>query len=543
MKKKSGWTFNAVLYGLWLMLVLGTAVYADFYDAELPRLTGRLLVAGLIAALLSPLLLKKVRDWAPGTCRWGSRLSPLAFRCICFSCSLLVLGFCFLAVCPGGFDGDPVKQLRQAVSGQYNDFFPALHTLIAFKLPLALTGGWFPSVILFQILLFSAALTWVCDTVRAASDSLRGFLSLAVILLNPITQSYLMYGYKDETFGICAMVLVCMNARILFTRGAWLKKPLNLVCFSAMLAVTSIIRHNGFLFALPCLLGAALCVSPKRTLAASGAALALFFGIKGPLYAAFGVQKAEDHSSQTLGLPMAVIGGPVTYRPDKLEKDVLDFAYSVAPEEVWQEKYTWGVFNWVDWDERSSHEALSEAGMAGALKYMLRAFLEAPKESLKALIETTQITYGIVPNQLADGTVYLAGQDLGVTDMGIPWMRGIMDRYRNLMYIIAPHSYLHSGVTLLILLTVILGRYPLNRKESWRRILPALSVFCYNLVTMLVLFSWWDGARFFHISLWVLPVLLVMLTREGGEGEEETTLPKSDLPAREPRTEKRRDQA
>jgi len=41
-----------------------------------------------------------------------------------------------------------------------------------------------------------------------------------------------------------------------------------------------------------------------------------------------------------------------------------------------------------------------------------------------------------------------------------------------------------------------------------------LSVFVYNLVTMLVLFSWWDGARFFHYSIWVAPVLLVLLVHE-----------------------------
>ena len=41
-KKRSGWTLNAILYGAWLFFVLGTAVYAEYYDAELHRLTGRL---------------------------------------------------------------------------------------------------------------------------------------------------------------------------------------------------------------------------------------------------------------------------------------------------------------------------------------------------------------------------------------------------------------------------------------------------------------------------------------------------------------------
>ena len=70
-------------------------------------------------------------------------------------------------------------------------------------------------------------------------------------------------------------------------------------------------------------------------------------------------------------------------------------------------------------------------------------------------------------------------------------------------------------MTLFLLMTVGLARWPLTRRKSWKRILPVLSVFAYNLVTMLMLFGWQDGARFFHYSLWVCPVLLVMLVRDG----------------------------
>ncbi len=519
-RRKAGWTLNTVLYGLWVCFVLGTAQITAFHDAEPQLMTGRLWMILIGAAVLCPLLLRRIREWTPRRCPLGEKLSPWAFRAVCFGLSLAVLGFCFLAVNPGGFDGDPVVQLRQALSGEYDDFHPVLHTLISFRLPLALTGGWFPSVILFQILLFSAALTLVCDTVRTWADTLRAFAALLLILANPITQSYLMYGYKDNLFGICAMVLVCLNARILFSRGEWLKRPAHLILFGVMLALTSLVRHNGFLFALPCLAGAALCVSPKRTLAAACAAAALYAGVRYPLYSALGVRRTEDRSSQTMGLPMAVIGGAVTAAPEKLDPDLLGFAYRVAPPEVWEEKYTVGVYNWVDWDPRSNHQALTDAGFAGALGYMFRALREAPMESLNALITTTSSAYGIVPDRLADGDVYLSGEDLGLRDNGVPWMRNLMDRYRCLMYSLAPHSFLHSGVTLFLLLTFGLARLPLNRKKSWQRIVPALSVFVYNLVTMLVLFSWWDGARFFHYSIWVAPVLLVMLIRPDPKDQE-----------------------
>ncbi len=514
------WQPNAVVYALWLFLILGTGAYASHYDAPLYQLTGRLWMALAAAAALAPLILGRVRAWRPKRRGPGSRLSPRAFRCICVGCSLAVLGFCFLGVNPGGFDGDPRMQMLQALRGTYDDYYPVLHTLIAFRLPLALTGGWIPSVMLFQILLFSLALTWVCDTVRKYAGTGWAFGSLALILLNPITQSYLMYGYKDNTFGICAMALVCMNAEILFSRGAWLKKPAHLALFAGMLAAASLVRYNGILFAVPCLAGAALCVSWKRTLAAGGAALLLIAGVRGPLSSALGVRRTEDRSSQTMGLPMAVIGGAYTFRPERLDAEVTAFAESVAPREVWEEEYDWGDYNRVDWDDRSNHQAVAEAGAGGALKYMLRAFREAPKESLKALIETTDIAYGLRPDHLADGAVYLSGGELGAEDRGIPWIRSLMYGYRNLMYVLAPHAFLHSGVTLFLLMTAALAGWPLRGKESWKRFLPALSVFAYNLVTMLVLFSWWDGARFFHYSIWVLPVLLVILLRRGEEDGE-----------------------
>ena len=523
MGKMNPWKLNVMLYGLWLLLVFGTAVYASHFDAPLHQLTGRLWMALAAAGILAPLGLKWVRDRASRKHRLGSRLSPRAFRAICFGSSLAVLGFCFLAVNPGGFDGDPAMQLRQALNNKYDDYYPVLHTLLAFKLPMVLTGGWFPSIILFQILLFSLALTWVCDTVRIYADAFWAFVSLAVILLNPITQSYLMYGYKDDTFGICAMVLVCMNARILFSKGEWLKKPAHTAAFSVMLAMICLVRYNGILFAAFCLAGAALCVSRKRALAVSGAALVLIVGVRGPLSSAIGVTKTEDRSSQTLGLPMAVIGGAYTYRPERLDEELTAFAESVAPREVWEEKYTYGAYNWVDWDPRSNHQAVAEAGLGGVLRYMLSAFLEAPKESLKALIETTDIVYGLKPDHLTDGIVFVSGADLGLQEHGISWMRDLMYGYRIIMYTLAPHVFQQSGVTLLLLLTAMLAKWPLNRKESWKRIIPALSVFAYNLGTMLMLFSWWDGARFFHYSIWVAPVLLTMLiygseTQTAGKG-------------------------
>ena len=524
-ERKPAWKLNSVIYGLYVIFVLGTAAYINFAELELHRLLARIWMIAGGAALMGPLLLRFLREktWKPH--RLGEGMNDWVFRGICFFCTLGVLVFYFLGVNPGGLDGDPVTQLRQALSGEYNDLHPVLHTLLVFTLPLKLTGGWAPSIVLCQIVVFSAALTFMCETVRRYGDTLWAFLVLAVNLANAFNQGMLMFPFKDETFGICAMVTACLNVRILFSKGEWLRKPLHLIFFAVMLALTSIVRHNGIIFALFCALGAFLCVPRKRGLAVLGAAAALFLCVKGPLYALLKVEYPSTRSNQILGLPMSTMGGAVKYAPEKLDQETLDFAYAVAPKELWESDYVWGDFTWVEWNSPTSAETMTEAGAAGTVHYMLKAFRQAPKECLKALIRTTDVVYNIVPDKLPQGGVfinqYIHEVGPGLTYQGIPWIKDVMDWYRQISYTLFPHGFLHSGVSLMILMTLMMAGWPLNRKESWLRIVPVLSVFAYNFATMFMLTSWQDGARFFHYTLWVLPPLAVILLH-GGRKERES---------------------
>ena len=521
----TGWKMNSVLYTLYVIFVLGTAVYINYAELEMHRMLARLwmIIAG--AALLCPLLLKYLREKKWRHHRLGDGMNRWVFRGICFASTLAVLLFYFLGVNPGGLDGDPVTQLRQALSGEYNDLHPVLHTLLVFTLPMKLTGGWAPSIVLSQILVFSAALTFVCETVRKYADTMWAFLVLILNLANAFNQGMLMFPFKDETFGICAMVTVCLNARILFSKGEWLKKPGHLIFFSVMLTLTAIVRHNGIIFALFCALGAFLCVPWKRGAAFLGAAAALFLCVKGPLYALLKVEYPTTRSNQILGLPMSTLGGAVKYSPEKLDAETLEFAYRVAPKELWESDYVWGDFTWVEWNSPTSAETMTEAGAKGTIHYMLKAFRQAPRECLKALIRTTDVVYNIVPDKLPQGGVfineYIHEVGPGLTYQGNPQIKDIMDAYRQISYTLFPHGFLHSGVSLLILITLMMAKWPLNRKESWIRIVPVLSIFAYNFGTMFMLTSWQDGARFFHYSLWVAPVLAVMLVRKDSPAEED----------------------
>ena len=534
-KRESSWRLNSVLYTLYVIFVLGTAVYTNYAELELHRMLARLwrVVAG--AFLLCPLLLQYLREKTWKYHRLGEGMNGWVFRGICVLCTMGVLVFYFLGVNPGGLDGDPVTQLRQALSGEYNDLHPVLHTLLVFTLPMKLTGGWAPSIVLCQIVLFSAAMTFVCETVRKYADTLWAFLVLILNLANAFNQGMLMFPFKDETFGICAAVLVCLNVRILFSKGEWLRKPIHLVLFAVMLTLTSIVRHNGILFAVFCALGAFLCVPWKRGFAMFGVAALLFLFVKWPLYALLKVEYPETRSNQILGLPMSTLGGAVKYAPEKLDQETLDFAYAVAPKELWESDYIWGDFTWVEWKSPTSAEVMTQAGATGTVHYMLKAFQQAPRECLKALIRTTDVVYNIVPDKLPQGGVYINEYihevGPGLTYHGIPWIKDMMDQYRQISYTLFPHGFLHSGVSLLILMTLMLAKCPLNRKKSWLRIVPVLSVFAYNFGTMFMLTSWQDGARFFHYTLWVLPALtIILIHREPNQGDDDLSGLHSDEP-------------
>ena len=58
----TGWKMNSVLYTLYVIFVLGTAVYINYAELEMHRMLARLwmIIAG--AALLCPLLLKYLRE-------------------------------------------------------------------------------------------------------------------------------------------------------------------------------------------------------------------------------------------------------------------------------------------------------------------------------------------------------------------------------------------------------------------------------------------------------------------------------------------------
>ena len=247
------------------------------------------LLIAAACALLCPLLLRRagrLRLAAPAADEASSRKWAVIFFAVPLVCFL----FKYMVYWPGAFMTDSMVQYGQAVTGEYDNWHPVIHTLLFFRLPLLLSGGWKGSVVLFQIILFSLALSYAFSTLRRIAGERFALVSLAFVLLNPETTNLAVFPVKDTAFGIGALVLVSFTLRIFFSSGEWIRKPLNLLVFAAVLALTSLVRHNGVLFTVPLLFALCLLIPWKRLLALAACFAVLFCGIRFPLYSAL---KAE----------------------------------------------------------------------------------------------------------------------------------------------------------------------------------------------------------------------------------------------------------
>lgn len=61
----------------------------------------------------------------------------------------------------------------------------------------------------------------------------------------------MMYVGKDNAMTIGCLLLFGQTVQLIRTRGAWLSKIRNALCFGLALAFTTLVRQNGFLLTLP----------------------------------------------------------------------------------------------------------------------------------------------------------------------------------------------------------------------------------------------------------------------------------------------------
>ena len=442
-------------------------------------------------------------------CRFCSTILQAAFYLIPFAVFFLY----YLAFYPGGFSSDSIDQYTQAVTGQYNDWHPVFQTLFAFTLPLALTGGWGGSVALFQIICLSGVLGYTFQVIYKYTNIKFTLISMVFVLMNPYLTSVAITPWKDVSFAIGALLLLTYSLEICFTRGLWIKKPVHTVLYILVAVATTLFRHNALLFTVPLIFAVLFYITPKKSLLICLSVLVLCLGIKGPVYTAMDVQSPDKRQVETLGLPMTVIGGAVKFAPDSLDEETLEFAYKIAPKDVWEEKYVYGSYNHVKWDNRTDNLVIEEYGAPKVLSMMVKSFASSTRFASTALVYLTRSVYAL-RGGFSVNIQSIASNPFGLVQRSGGYLSQFFQSAFETVKTYLSYPLFHMGFWHLVLIAAILAKCSLNKFRDWKKIFFMLPVFAYNYGTSLLLTGAEDAIRFFFYMFPLIPVYLVFLFKD-----------------------------
>lgn len=483
-----------------------------------------LALSGLVAVILCPAILSALsRITIPVKERFSpyKKLTALCTKGVFFLAPLCVFLIYYFGFYPGGFTADSFSQYEQAINDCYRDWHPVLQTLFSYKLPLTLTGGWLGSIILFQILCFSAVLSYVFCVILQCTNWKFTVLSMCFILLNPQTGCLVLYSWKDAAFALGAMLVLTYALRIFVTKGVWLQKPLHIVLFVLAAVTTTFFRHNAILFTAPLVLAAFLYATRKRGIVLVLGFVLLFSAVRFPLYAAMDVAAPDKRQIETLGFPMTIIGAVTAKYPQALDSETKEFAYAVAPKEVWEDRYKPGTYNYIKWDPRTNNDIIEEYGAAKVLSMMVRTCFSAKSISLNAILHLTDSIYALssktpyISLPAVDDNPYgfAAGGNLAIRELLTNYYYFVFNNF-NLLF--------NLGVMHLVILAAVLSKWKLTKAGNWKKLLFVLPLFTYNYGTSLLLTGAEDAIRFFCYTFFIVPILLVFVFRKDTEGNKDT---------------------
>ena len=427
----------------------------------------------------------------------------------------LLRQICISAYYPGSFSYDETWQYGQAISGIYGDWHPVWHTIVFFTIPLKIFGK--PAaIVITQNIYLALILGYMAVTIAEIWNIKAAILSIAYIVLNPYVGYIMLYPVKDVAFALSGLLCSVIAVRLVLKRGGT-DKLWKLIAFGILLSWTTLFRHNAILFTAPLIAILTFHIDKKTWFKIFAAFAVSLFVIKVPLYSALNVNKRANLVVEITGVPLTVIGNVVKETPDRLDEELSEFAYSIAPQEEWKKSYKCGSFNSLKFTGVDT-TATQKQGLFGMLKLMHKCFRLSPQASFRALFALTDIVYGFETGLEGDRGAEIVKNDYGIAYPSV--------RNKACLTLISTYSsfingtvfkYLRTyGVALFAMLVFVLGRLKFNSWKSWKKALMFAPIFCYDFGTMLLLTG--DDSRFFFITFLITPLIITFaLTKNGDE--------------------------
>ena len=572
-----GWRGIALITYMWLVLMAWVIVYVDVFSVEMKKRFYIVSIAETLLLILLYVCPKLLRCAECLSIKPNSEVLTQEHRRKFFLKSWLasfaVLFIMYVIFYPGGFNGDAISQFSQASGNNYNDWHPVINTFFSFKLPLFLTGNWKGAPVLFQVIIFSLSLAYMSSVLMEYTNRRYAKYFLIYILLNPATTTIFLVTLKDSSFAIAMMLLMTFAVRIFFTGGKWLRSFLHSVIFVTVLAAGSLFRHNAVLFTLPLFFAVSLCVKKRHALTIFVSTLVLVYLVRYPLYDNLNVVRPGKRQIETSGVMISIIGNAVKESPERLDKDILEFAYSLASKDVWHEKYN--IINGFISIKYAAHErsrnevekqklensiyidAIEEAGWKKIADMTFRCFKQAPLSSLRGALGVTSTVYGIAGPPLGRIVPQIAPNNLGLSDnksFNLSFVKKLLDsvvsffgadNYKSetggtsfrfssyegdngnftlqsliilwnyAVMVLFRHVFWCIGLLNLVVIIFILAKLNFGKASDWKKLCIALPMLLHNFGTMLLLQA--NDFRYFYCSYLVLPLVLAVILRDNSE--------------------------
>jgi len=462
---------------------------------------------------------------------------------------------------PGVTSGDIVIQWNQVQTGKFDDWHPAIHTMLIWLVTRVVNRlAFFLAV---QMLCFSLLAGWMAASLRAWGLGRGWVAAFAVILLAPrSTQTIFLNAFKDTALIVLLLALAVQTINIVLSDAAWLRKWPNRIAFALVLGLATLMRHNGMFFTIP-LLGLLLVFyAKKHTRACVTAALLavlVILGIRGPLYSLARVNRGSGEFTQALGvenqtyeeavgLPMTILCSVYSAEPGRLDPEIRAWMRAAAPEFAW-DFFVFGSYNSIK-PLIVINRPLQNMPLGQLLRMTCQTVRAAPETSLRAALALTHFVWspflfysidysaGLDPQAFAKEALKLLGEEEA------PYVSALLDFYmeqddlpnslseqkaavdgekveaiagpyrvfRRVVELLTPDKILQSkGVNMLAL--ALAGAYSLRRRRGLKALLLVAPSMAYNIGTMLMLSG--GDHRFFQFNAVItLPLVLICLARE-----------------------------
>lgn len=300
---------------------------------------------------------------------------------------ITIIGFLliFITFFPGGNTPDAIDQLRQAINNTYNDWHPAIHTFLFYRIPTLICDSYM-AVVIWQLIILSVLMTIVCYNFRKLGfDKKTVYFFLAMFLLNPINARTIVVVWKDIIYSFTILLLTMLMIFITKSKGEWLDKKKNIVLLGIILFFTIAFRHNGiisFAFVVLALLFL-YQKSWKKIGIMTVTVLGIFCILTGPIYRLLNIPAHSSTLKEIIGVPLNQIAYIYNNNGELSEED-LEYFNNIADKDIWKEKFDATNFNSIKFAEGGLNSTYIDSDKMEFFKF----YFSVLKKNLTLAIES-----------------------------------------------------------------------------------------------------------------------------------------------------------